>query len=252
MNPASGPISLIRPFWSKLVPSSGVFVVVLFVALGTLRAYGMLGPSSARVWVMVAFLAMCFLPWIFFHREGRRSMGLSRPRQGSAYLAGALVGVIVGLLLFATGYSLYGLGEGNWFISVRDLYLERPLPPDWGPGTLFIVFTIPAITFSPIGEELFFRGMMDEVVSRREGHRVAAWLNSAAFAGMHLLHHGWIRDETGTRFLPASATLWFFLMVGVGLLFTELRRKSGSVWPSVLAHATTNLIMNATIFFLLL
>ena len=38
-----------------------------------------------------------------------------------------------------------------------------------GPITLHLVFTIPALLFSPIGEEIFFRGFLQQALQTRFG-----------------------------------------------------------------------------------
>jgi membrane protease YdiL (CAAX protease family) len=46
--------------------------------------------------------------------------------------------------------------------------------------------------------------------------------------------------------------LWLLLVMGTSWLFTLCRRRGGAIWPAVLGHAAFNLVMNLTIFLVLL
>ena len=117
---------------------------------------------------------------------------------------------------------------------------------------MIAIFTIPAMIFSPIGEEFFFRGMIHESAKAHWGERAATLVNILAFGGIHLLHHGIARDASGWHLLIVPGLLWMLLVVGTSWLFTLCRKQSGSIWPAVLAHSTFNLVMNLAIFLILL
>lgn len=85
-------------------------------------------------------------------------------------------------------------------------------------SNLFVIALLPAI-----GEELFFRGMVQKQFEALTQHRTAAiLLTSLLFSALHLQFFG---------FLPR-----FLLGVLLGLLYAW----SGSLWLSVLAHFVNN------------
>lgn len=135
-------------------------------------------------------------------------------------------------------------------MSVRDYYRANPAAKaGMEVGTAFLIFTIPALIFSPLGEEIFFRGFLDSALRERLSAPAARWVDAAIFGAIHLFHHGITRNADGQMALhPLSGALWMGLMTGVALLFARLRERSGSLWPAVLAHAAFNLVMNAAIF----
>jgi hypothetical protein len=57
---------LLRPVWKNIFGKAWIGCLFLFLALGGLRAYGLLGPADARMAVMLNFFLMWFLPFIFF------------------------------------------------------------------------------------------------------------------------------------------------------------------------------------------
>lgn len=241
----------LRPLWRRLFGQAWIFVAVLFVLLVLLRAYVQLWAREASWVLMLVFLAMWVLPFVCFTRPGRAAMGLIRPARPAWLLWGALLGFAAALLAFGIGYGLYGAGPDNWYVSVRDHYLVDPSVLALPPVTLFIMFTVPAMLFSPVGEEFFFRGMLHESVRERWGDKAAVAVNSLAFAGVHVLHHGVAMDAAGLEIRWVSGLLWVGLMAMLSVLFTLCRLRGGSIWPAVLAHSAFNLGMNATIFFVL-
>jgi len=231
-----------------------VLNLVLFVLLGAWRAYGILGPEteSVRQLILLGFLLMWFLPFIFFSKSGRQTMGFKKVERPIWLLWGPLLGATASLVAFAVGFLLYGRNENNWFITISEQYLIGDLISQLPMPVLIAMFTIPAMTFSPIGEEFFFRGMIHESVRAHWSERVAILVNALAFGGVHLLHYGITRDASGWHFLLVPGSLWMLLMMGTSWLFTLCRRRSGSIWPAVVAHSVFNLVMNLTIFLILL
>jgi membrane protease YdiL (CAAX protease family) len=243
---------LLRPFWQRIFRRAWIVSLMLFVALGGVRAYGVFGPSSARVLLMVSVLLMWFLPFIFFTKGGRQAMGLKRVEYPPWLGWGLLLGMGASLAVFGIGWGLFGRGADNWYISVRDSFSIGAAQLQLPRLVLFLLYTLPAMLFSPIGEEFFFRGILHESVKEQWGVAVATLINAMAFGGIHLLHHGLRWDSTGGHLLFGSGLLWVGLMMGLSWLFTICRQRSGSIWPAVVAHSGFNLVMNVTIFWVLL
>jgi len=90
---------------------------------------------------------------------------------------------------------------------------------------------VTVILAAPIAEELFFRGFMQPALERRIGFIPALLATSALFSAIHL-------DPVG-----------FIGLMQLGMLFGLLRHATGSLWPSMMAHATNNALA-ATAFLL--
>ena len=118
----------------------------------------------------------------------------------------------------------------------------------WSLLRLHLTFTIAACLFSPIGEEIFFRGFLQKVLEDRCGRTFATPMQAALFALVHLCHHGILLTSAGVAVQPVSGALWVAQMFGLSLLFAWLRRRSDSILPAVLAHAAFNAAMNHWIF----
>jgi membrane protease YdiL (CAAX protease family) len=224
----------------------GVAAAIFFAAC---RAVGLLMPFPWTVVLPVGFLVMMATPFVFADQDRRRQMGFARAKNGRDYVLGIVWGSLMALCCFGLGWLLFGAGADNWFVSIRDYYRANPAAAQAGVGTAFMIFTTPALIFSPLGEEIFFRGFLHEALQEKLSVRASACLDSAIFGAIHLFHHGITRNAAGNIEIHAlSGIIWMGLMTATALVFTRLRARTSSLYPVILSHAAFNLVMNATIF----
>lgn len=230
---------------------TGAWLLVLF---STVRFALVLHANVTRSYQVVAliFVVMIALPFLLLRRAGRRKIGLVWPAQWSGVLLGGAFGVLSCVALFYLTAYCFGLGEGNSLAYIARTYGNiAQVLNDQNRLVYFLIFTIPSLLFSPIGEEIFYRGLVHECFASSLGSRKATLIDSAAFALVHVAHFGFIYAGSGVgwRFLPGPALLWVASLFVACLLFSVARRKSGSVWGAVAAHALFNLTMNYFIFY---
>ncbi len=91
---------------------------------------------------------------------------------------------------------------------------------------LLVMAAIPAL-----GEELFFRGILQTVLGEKLNRHLAVWITAFIFSAIHLQFYG---------FLPR-----FCLGAALGYLFLF----SGSIWASIVAHFVNNALA-VLLFFL--
>jgi membrane protease YdiL (CAAX protease family) len=222
-------------------------VVLLGLAFTALRAAAMLGPVILRPLFFIHCLFMISTPWLLLSRDGRQAAGIRRGGSPAIY-AGALVfGVAAATLCHLIGYGLFGTSADNWYVSVANSFRAQPTP---GLATwqLYLIFTIPGILFSPFGEEIFFRGVLQRALESRFSARASTLIEGGWFGAAHLVHHGLLVTAASVSLRWISAPLWFLMMTGLSIGFAWLRKKAGAVWPAVAAHAAFNATMNAFIF----
>ena len=141
----------------------GFIFAILFAAI---RGFGMLGSQAARPLIPLGFVIMMVLPFIFLTPEGRRQIGLRKSNARFTYVVAVLYGVGAASLCFLLGVLFFDKGPDNWFITIRNYYVGQvPGAFDMPLQTFFIVVTVPALIFSPIGEELFFRGFLQDALA---------------------------------------------------------------------------------------
>ena len=237
----------VKPFL-RTVPFGITGLTLAFVLTSiVVRAAAMFGPGSWRPLIVTSFLAMTALPWLVLGGEGRRQIGLQSPRHAGWLALGLLAGASAASACYLLGASLYGAGADNWFVSVARNYQLQPTQ-GWSLLRLHLVFTTAACLFSPIGEEIFFRGFLQKVLEDRHGRTRATLMEAGLFAVVHLCHHGIVASAAGVRLLPVSGALWVAQMFALSLMFAWLRRRSDSILPAILAHTAFNAAMNGWIF----
>ncbi|MDA0346880.1 MAG: type II CAAX endopeptidase family protein [Verrucomicrobia bacterium] len=243
-----------RLLWRKLCSNHLLLVGLIFSSLTFFRVYGYFGPEFNGKFVMGGFLLMWFVPWVFLTRPGRRAIGLSLPHGLSWMFLAPVMGAVLALLCYVLGDVLYGSSEQHWFRSVANSFLSDERVLGMPTKQMFLMFTIPAVLFSPIGEEILFRGLIHQSVQEKHGWTSAVVVNASLFAGVHLFHHGINRTAGGWTILWVSGFLWFMfmLMFVVSVCFSWLRLRYNSLVPSIVAHSFFNLVMNVTFFYWLL
>jgi CAAX protease family protein len=220
---------------------TGVLVLVWGGALGSLivvassflpdRAYSrvLIGATTN-----LSFVPLIFLAWLFLMRpSGRRlteSFGLVPTSAG----AGRLVLVILTLL------ALGQLGEGVMDMAGRWLglsahwteWFDRDLV--WGSRTLVGMTIFDTVVLTPVFEEIVFRGLLFATLRRRFAVAPAAALSAAIFAVAH-----------GYGALGFAAVFWS------GLLWAWSFERTGSLLPSMAAHAADNLMASLSVILVL-
>jgi membrane protease YdiL (CAAX protease family) len=212
-----------------------------------MRGFGMLGPASFRLLVPLGFVLMMALPFIFLTKAGRQQIGLVKSQRARHYVNAILFGIAAPSVCFVAGLLLFNTGPENWFITIRNYYFTQVPSDGVPPAQLFFIVTIPAIIFSPIGEEIFFRGFLQEALTSNFSLKKSMVLESLVFGLVHIFHHGLVRADGQIHFYW-SGLLWVMLMFCTAYGFAMLRKNSGSLLPSIVAHAVFNLVMNAYIF----
>jgi hypothetical protein len=105
------------------------------------------------------------------------------------------------------------------------------------------------MTFSPFGEELFYRGLVHDSLKVNFGENKASIYDSLAFAITHLAHFGIVYNSDHWEFLFFPSLIWLAGIFLAGRLFYYCRRKTGSVLGAIFAHAGFNLAMMYLIFY---
>ncbi|MBN8552346.1 MAG: CPBP family intramembrane metalloprotease [Caulobacterales bacterium] len=243
------PASPIRaPFRGVMNLNAATAWVLVVLFCGVRFGLVMLANAGAGFGLVTpVFILMALLPFILLTRAGRQRIGLVRvARPGFLVLAASLAaGLCIALgLVFQ---ALYAGTPGDAFGYVARGYPPVPDDPN-GRLIMFGVVAAMSMLFSPIGEELFFRGLIHEGFRTRYGEAGASVLDASTFALVHLSHFGLIWTGIGWSFLPMPALIWAAGMFAAALLFSWARRLTGSLWGAVLTHMVFNLVMTAWIF----
>lgn len=197
-------------------------VGAIVIVPGMIREYLATGTITqtmglAAIGIAANSLAFGLVTWITWKRS-KLSAGEAFPFAGVSIAQGFAM-----LLLFGGTVVLAELVSTGMF---------RLLPP-WdfvreifgqllGQDAPLVLSAIFLVIIAPVTEELFFRGVLQRSLSIRYGPGKAIVYSGLLFGIVHLLP--W-------QVVPA---------VVLGTLFAWFREKTGSLWPSLIAHAITN------------
>lgn len=191
------------------------------------------------------------IPFIFLSKHGRREIGITKPKNHSWLLIAFVCGLIASLLIYFLGELLYGGTYENWYEYIGKSY---KIPADISSPDkriLFIVMAIVGMTFSPIGEELFFRGIVHSSFAKSIGSKKASTVDSSAFALTHVSHFGMVFIDGKLEFFTIPTLIWVASMFLVSMLFFVCRKYSGSILGAIICHSAFNLGMIYCIFYLI-
>lgn len=246
--PNSAPMLQWRwPFHQR--PKTGLAAVILLgVCFAFMRAFGVLGPQPLRPLLPLSFVLMAAAPWLLLRHDGRRQIGIVRACSRTSYAWAAVTGAVLALTCGVIGALLFGATQDNWFVSIARNF-QQSFDTVGKPGLLlFAAFAIPALIFSPFGEEIFFRGLLQRSLEEWLPERVSTYIECGAFAAVHLCHHGLYWAGNGLSILLPSALLWVALMFLAARLFAHWRKVSASIGPAIVSHMAFNAAMSIFIF----
>lgn len=205
--------------------------LALLVAVNLVTSFGpakiglVAGPAVAIV--LVGLARRMGLTW--------HDLGLSRHtwRKGAVYGGGALL--VVG--------AVYGIGL--LLPLTRTAFLDVRYDIAIGSALFLALVLIPIKTV--ILEEVAFRGVLLGLFRRPLGAAWAAGASSVLFGLWHILPALGLDNQNTAVDAPAGPGSQLLVVAGVvvfttvaGILFAELRRRSGSILASVGMHWATN------------
>jgi len=231
-------VAVLPPAWRG---RDGIRVIIWGGALGAILLFGStFVPERPYFRLLIgavtnlSFVPLIFLAWRFLTRpSGRKlseSFGLVLIPQGAVRL------VLVVLTLLALGQLGEGLIDlvGRWVgLSAHwTEWFDRDLV--WGSRAVVGMTIFDTVILTPICEEIVFRGLLFGTLRRRLPLAAAAILSAAIFAVAH-----------GYGILGFAAVFWS------GLLWAWAYERTGSLLPSMAAHAADNLMASLAVMLVL-
>jgi membrane protease YdiL (CAAX protease family) len=242
---------LIKPFSIALLRQAIVWALLLSILFVAMRMIGTMGGKLWLPLLPLSFVLMMLIPWLLLTAPARRQIGLARATSGAWYGVAVIAGVAAASLCYVIGVMLFDRSADYWFVSVANNYRSTMNTANMDVLRLHLIFTIPALLFSPIGEEIFFRGFLQKALQEKFSVTTSTLSEAGLFGVIHLCHHGLFLTATGIGIHPVSGATWVALMFATALLFAWLRQRSGSLYPAMLCHAAFNATMNVWIFSML-
>ena len=208
--------------WGIWQPALGLMVLVpsavLVASLALLIPLAVAAVISATV-LGVLQVVLVWLLGIRVWPPPLALLGFTRPRTSRFVTTLLVVGALICSLGFAQVYTMAVLALGWDFLMPPELPDGLLLPGGW------VAFSAMALAvWTPVAEEVFFRGFILRGLINRWGFAPALVVSAVVFSALHL---------APALLLPVFVT---------GLLLGFLYQRTGSLWPCIAVHAAQNLV----------
>jgi len=243
----------LKSFWNKYVKFNWRFGLLLLVIICVPRFVLVLQANQTGSYGAIGaiMLLSALIPFIFLSKYGRKKTGINGTKRIGALAFSIVLGVFCSLALYFVGEMLYGNSYQNWYVYIGKSYHIPDVISSHDKRILFFITAVIGMLFSPIGEELFFRGIVHGSFANSIGEAKASVVDSLAFAVTHMAHFGVVFIDAGWSFYPIPTILWVGSMFGMSILFFKMKKLTGSILGAIGCHAGFNLGMIYSIFYLL-
>lgn len=243
----------LRPIWGKLFNFNWKFGLFLILIICTPRFILVLNANAQGnyKYLGLVMLVSAIAPFLFLSKYGRKKIGIQRPKKYSWLLLSLFSGIVAAVILYIPGHNLYGSSYENWYSYIGKSYNIPIGITDKDKAVMFAIMAITGMIFSPIGEELFFRGIVHSSFEKSIGDKKAAIVDASAFALTHISHFGLVFINQQWKLLGTPTIIWVSSMFLVSIVFYLFRKYSRSIVGAIVCHAGFNLGMIYCIFYLL-
>lgn len=241
----------IRPIFRPFIKYNWLLGVGMIVLLGVPRFMLVLNASVDKNFSMVSiiFVVMWFIPLILLTREGRKGIGIKKPTNKKWLVYSILLGAVSSFAVYMLFFLFYANTVENAYVYIGGA--SGGGLTDQTRFVYFLIYAVVGMTFSPIGEEFVYRGVIHGAFVSKCGENRASIIDSLAFGLTHIAHFGVVFVAGGWTFFAIPTILWVVAMFCVSRLFFICKRKSGSLLGAILAHAAYNIMMGFVIFYII-
>lgn len=243
----------LRSFWNRYLQFNWKFGLFLLLIVCIPRFFLVLKANETGSYSLIGLVmaGSAIIPFLFLNKNGLRTIGIRRTRKFWFLLFALISGIVFSLLLHYLGIGLFGNSYENWYEYIGKSYNIPAGISAHDKKLMFVIMAITGMIFSPIGEELFFRGIVHGSFAKSIGDKKASVIDSLAFAFTHISHFGLVFINGKWDFYILPALIWVVSMFMVSVLFFQMKKRTNSIWGAVLCHSGFNLGMIYCIFYLM-
>jgi membrane protease YdiL (CAAX protease family) len=154
-------------------------------------------------------------------------------------VAGLWIAVLVPAIQSGLGAPADRLGDVSHSLAAALPAAISTTADVWNASSegIFFGYVVFITVWAGFGEEVFYRGYIQEVMQRGGALRSAVVVSAALFA---------VRHAVQLALLPvypwSAAASWVGLSFVLGLVFSWIYLRTGSLWPCVVVHTAFNVI----------
>tara|TARA_R110002033_G_scaffold52713_3_gene100250 strand:- start:2498 stop:3241 length:744 start_codon:yes stop_codon:yes gene_type:complete len=243
----------LKPFWNRYFKFDWKFGLFLLLTVCITRFFLVLKANETGNYSLIGLVMFisAIIPFVFLSKYGRKKIGIKTTRKLNYLILALGIGIIFSFILHFLGQGLYGKTYENWYEYIGKSYNIPENISAQGKRTMFLIMAITGMIFSPIGEELFFRGIVHGSFAKSVGNKRASIIDSSAFALTHISHFGLVFVNKNWDFYLVPAIIWVLGMFIASLIFFEMKKRTDSILGAILCHSGFNLGMIYCIFYLI-
>ncbi|MFN8256780.1 MAG: CPBP family intramembrane glutamic endopeptidase [Bacteroidales bacterium] len=243
----------LRIFWNRFFKPDWKFGLFLLLIICIPRFLLVLQANETGNYGYIGIIMFisATVPFIFMNSHGRKEIGIVKTNNLKALVYALLAGLVLSYLLYLIGNYLYAGTYKNWYEYIGKSYNIPAEITGQEKKIMFAIMAITGMTFSPVGEEFFFRGIVHHSFANSIGDKKASIIDSLAFSFTHISHFGLVFINNTWDFYLIPALIWVISMFFVSIIFFQMKRITGSIWGAVLCHSGFNLGMIYCIFYLI-
>ena len=217
--------SELRTFWNRAFCFNWKFGLFLVIAVCIPRFMLVLHANASESYGTIGLIMTlsAIVPFLFLNKHGRQEIGITKPQKYNWLLIAFVCGLIASLFLYFLGQVLYGDSYENWYKYIGKSYQIPMEISQSDKNILFVILAITGMTFSPIGEELFFRGIVHSSFAKSIGEKKASIVDSSTFAITHISHFGLVFINNNWSFFTIPTIIWVLSMFLVSILFFDVK-----------------------------
>ncbi len=243
----------LRSFWKRYFNLNWKFGLFLVLSLCIPRFVLVLKANQLGNYSLIGLIMFisALIPFIFLNKNGLQKIGIKKTKKLKILVYALILGIAFSFLLHFIGVGLYGHTYENWYEYIGKSY---NIPNDIAAHNkriMFLIMAFTGMTFSPLGEELFFRGIIHWSFAKSIGDKKASIIDSLAFALTHISHFGLVFINNKWDFYIVPTLIWISSMYTISILFIQMKKLTNSILGAVLCHSGFNLGMIYCIFYLL-
>ncbi|MEX0289074.1 MAG: CPBP family glutamic-type intramembrane protease, partial [Flavobacteriaceae bacterium] len=127
----------------------------------------------------IIMLISALVPFIFLSKFGRTHIGIRGSSKWGTLILSFALGIALSLLFYVLGKELYGNSYLNWYEYIGRSYNIPEVISTKDKQIMFGIMATMGMLFSPIGEELFFRGIVHGSFAKSFGTKWASVIDSS-------------------------------------------------------------------------
>jgi uncharacterized protein len=241
----------LRPFWSSIFSFNWKFGLFLLLIVCIPRFILVLHANASGNYASIGLVMTisAIAPFIFMSKYGRKEIGITKPKKYNWLLIAFIIGLITSIALYFLGQMMYGNSYENWYNYIGKSYKIPAAISHSDKKILFAIMAFTGMTFSPIGEEFFFRGIIHSSFAKSIGEKKASFVDSSAFALTHISHFGLVFINQKWDFFTIPTVIWVTSMFLVSLMFFACKKYTESILGAIICHSAFNLGMIYCIFY---